>query len=84
MTDTKKPANPETATAPLGRPYAETVSLEVVWAAAYAAYAANVSVHWQDDTVNLDSLTTADARECSMAADYAVDALLAAHPRGAT
>lgn len=37
MTDTKNPPDPTTGCAPLGRPMAETVSLEVVWAAAYAA-----------------------------------------------
>lgn len=37
MTDTKNTPDPTTDCAPLGRPLAETVSLEVVWAAAYAA-----------------------------------------------
>ena len=66
MTDTKKPTDPETATAPLGRPYAETVSLEVVWAAAYAAeYRAHE-----------------DAPLAARCAEAYVRDLLAAHPRG--
>lgn len=68
MTDTKKPAPVETATAPLGRPYAETVSLEVVWAAAYAAEYQRL-------------YSTPDAVKV---ANMAVEDLLAAHPRGAT
>ena len=67
MTDTKKAADPETATAPLGRPYAETVSLEVVWAVAY------VLTRWDDDC---------HARSAADSADEAVAALLATFPRG--
>lgn len=67
MTDTKKPATVETATAPLGRPYAETVSLEVVWAAAYAAAYVR------------EELNTYKA---TRAANEAVEDLLATHPRG--
>jgi len=67
MTDTKKPAAPETATAPLGRPYAETVSLEVVWAAAYAA------AYVREELNTYGAVRTANE---------AVEDLLAAHPRG--
>jgi hypothetical protein len=69
MNDTKKPTDPETGCAPLGRPYAETVSLEVVWAAAYA-----VAV------VRVKHITTAQAVQT---ADHAVRDLLDLHPRGA-
>lgn len=37
MTDTKTPPDPETGCAPLDRPLAETVSLDLVWAAAFTA-----------------------------------------------
>lgn len=73
MTDTKKPADPVTATAPLNRPMAETVSLELVWAAAYAARAEYLGCP-------LDESETRDAVDT---ANEAVAALLAAHPRGA-
>ena len=74
MTDTKNPAHVETATAPLGRPYAETVSLEVVWAAAFAARAASLGY----------PIFPCDVANGVRTADEAVAALLAAHPRGAT
>lgn len=75
MTDTKKPAHVETATAPLGRPYAETVSLEVVWAAAYVAeYAAH-----EDTPLRGELRALAAVNRANM---YVRD-LLAAHPRGA-
>lgn len=67
MTDTKKPADPETGCAPLGRPMAETVSLEVVWAAAYAAAYVR-----EEPTVN----------GAVKVADGAVAYLLAVRPRG--
>lgn len=73
MTDTKTPPDPETGCAPLNRPMAETVSLEVVWAAAFAARA-------------VDICTPLDEREARSAVETANDvvaALLAAHPRGA-
>ena len=67
MTDTKTPPAPETGCAPLNRPMAETVSLELVWAAAYAA-----EYRYIEDAVM-------SARH----ADQAVADLLRAHPRGA-
>lgn len=74
MTDTKTPRAPETGCAPLNRPMAETVSLEVVWAAAYAAeYAAH------EDTPLRGFLRAAAA--VNRANMYVAD-LLAAHPRG--
>jgi hypothetical protein len=67
MTDTKKPADPETGCAPLNRPMAETVSLELVWAAAFtvARLVGGYSA-------------AASARE----ADELVEELLVTHPRG--
>ena len=83
MTDTKKPAAPETATAPLGRPYAETVSLEAVWAAAYAAYV--VADTWENcRRTGYAGVGTGLADDAAEVANDAVAALLAAHPRGAT
>lgn len=73
MTDTKNPPAPATGCAPLDRPMAETVSLEVVWAAAYAAESIYRAVDPHNQT-----------RLAIEAADYAVAALLAAHPRGVT
>jgi hypothetical protein len=69
MTDTKTPRDPETGCAPLGRPMAETVSLELVWAVTYA-----VAV------VRVKHITTAQAVQT---ADHAVRDLLGLHPRGA-
>lgn len=69
MTDTKNPIKPTTGCALLGRPLAEVVSLEVVWAAAYAAY-------------YMDCGYATSARDAAEAAQEAVDDLLAAHPRG--
>jgi hypothetical protein len=69
MTDTKIPRTPETGCAPLNRPYAETVSLEVVWACAF---------------VKSLTLCGASHRVQAVEdADAAVADLLAAHPRGA-
>ncbi len=73
MTDTKTPRDPETGCAPLNRSYVETVSLELVWAAAYAARAEYLGCP-------LDESETRDAVDT---ANEAVAALLAAHPRGA-
>jgi len=67
MTDTKKPADPVTATAPLNRPMAETVSLELVWAAAFAV--ARLVGGYS---------AAASARE----ANELVEELLVTHPRG--
>jgi hypothetical protein len=64
MSETK---TPETGCAPLGRPLAEAVSLEAVWAAAYAAAYVR------------EELNTRGAVKI---ADDAVADLLAAHPRG--
>lgn len=72
MTDTKTPPAPETGCAPLNRPMAETVSLEVVWAAAYAARAAVLGYPLYSSDVD-NSMKTADA---------VVAALLDACPRG--
>lgn len=67
MTDTKKPTDPETGCAPLNRSYAETVSLELVWAAAFtvARLVGGYSA-------------AASARE----ANELVEELLVTHPRG--
>lgn len=67
MTDTQNPPSPATGCAPLGRPMAETVSLEVVWAVAF------VMARWDNDY---------HARAAAECADLTVAALLAAHPRG--
>lgn len=69
MTDTKNPPAPATGCAPLGRPMAETVSLEVVWAAAYAA------AYVREELNTHGAVKTANE---------AVADLLAAHPRGGT
>lgn len=66
MSETKKP---ETGCAPLGRPYAETVSPEAVWAATYAAY-------------YVDRGYGTSARDAAEVAQEAVDDLLATFPRG--
>ena len=68
MTDSKKPADPVTATAPLNRPMAEAVSLELVWAAAFAV--ARLVGGYS---------AAASARE----ANELVEELLVTHPRGA-
>lgn len=72
MTDTKKPAPVETATAPLGRPYAETVSLDVVWAAAFVSAAMTIE----------SPLYRHETESAIATANEIVAALLAAHPRG--
>lgn len=51
------------------KPMAETVNLEMVWAAVYAAYYANCGY-------------TTSARDTAEVAQEAVDNLLAAFPRG--
>ncbi len=68
MTDTKTPRAPETGCAPLNRPMAETVSLELVWAAAFAV--ARLVGGYS---------AAASARE----ANELVEELLVTHPRGA-
>ena len=77
MTDT------ETGCAPLGRPYAETVSPEVVWAAAYAAFV--VADTWEScRQIGYTGVSVGLAGDAATVADDVVAALLAAHPRGAT
>ena len=67
MTDTKNPPTPDTGCAPLNRPMAEAVSLELVWAAAFAV--ARLVGGYS---------AAASARE----ADELVEELLVTHPRG--
>lgn len=76
MTDTKNPPAPETGCAPLSRPYAETVSLEVVWAAAYAA------AYLNEGLPSSRAVGLSIARDAALIAQEIVDDLLAAYPRG--
>jgi hypothetical protein len=83
MTDTKTPSTPETGCAPMNRPYAETVSLELVWAAAYGGYVAWLARESFSQQKGYDGVSAAMADDAATVADDAVAGLLAAHPRGA-
>jgi hypothetical protein len=72
----------KTESAPLNRPLAETVSLELVWAAAYGGYVAWLARESLSQRNGYDGVSAEMADDAVTVADDAVAGLLAAHPRG--